>query len=390
MAKLSQIHPLFVAVVQKEEASSLFPQKQKLLGSTLQWRIPPKLSAAEDQSLMSSSIWTASYSVISSNTCPTSSPPFNLLPLPLSWSHSSALAIVVFELFPHILTYHISIHSSRIHTHIYADARCRIHCCLQICTLPSQYKVYGFAILVVKLERIIVSAQILGNKLMVGYDFSADSDTEKFYTEVQEKILARYNKTFDWSLKAKMMGKKAIEAAQVFVEESGISDTLTAEGFLVEREAVLQSLFPTSELMPGASRLIRHLHAKGIPCALATGSQKTHFELKTQKHGKLFSLMHHLVLGDDPEVKQGKPAPDVFLAAAKRFEGSPIDPKKILVFEDAPAGVLAAKNAGMKVVMVPDPRLDSCFYDIADQVLKSLLDLNPSDWGLPPFDNPAS
>lgn len=34
-------------------------------------------------------------------------------------------------------------------------------------------------------------------------------DTEKFYTEVQEIILARYNKTFDWSLNAKMMGKKA-------------------------------------------------------------------------------------------------------------------------------------------------------------------------------------
>ncbi|XP_021810078.1 (DL)-glycerol-3-phosphatase 2 [Prunus avium] len=215
-------------------------------------------------------------------------------------------------------------------------------------------------------------------------------DTEKFYTEVQEIILARYNKTFDWSLKAKMMGKKAIEASRVFVEETGISDTLTAEDFLVEREAKLQSMFPTSELMPGASRLIRHLHEKGIPFALATGSHKRHFELKTQRHGELFSLMHHVVLGDDPEVKQGKPSPDIFLAAAKRFEGAPIDPKKILVFEDAPAGVLAAKNAGMSVVMVPDPRLDSCFYDIADQVLKSLLDLNPNDWGLPPFENPAS
>lgn len=215
-------------------------------------------------------------------------------------------------------------------------------------------------------------------------------DTEKFYTEVQEIILARYNKTFDWSLKAKMMGKKAIEAARVFVEETGISDTLTAEDFLVEREAQLQSMFPTSELMPGASRLIRHLHEKGIPFALATGSHKRHFELKTQRHGELFSLMHHVVLGDDPEVKQGKPSPDIFLAAAKRFEGAPIDPKKILVFEDAPAGVLAAKNAGMSVVMVPDPRLDSSFYDIADQVLKSLLDLNPNDWGLPPFENPAS
>lgn len=77
------------------------------------------------------------------------------------------------------------------------------------------------------------------------------TDTEKFYTEVQEIILSRFNKTFDWSLKAKMMGKKAIEAARVFVEETGISDSLSAEDFLVERESMLQSMFPTSELMPG-------------------------------------------------------------------------------------------------------------------------------------------
>ncbi|GMN52072.1 hypothetical protein TIFTF001_021218 [Ficus carica] len=215
-------------------------------------------------------------------------------------------------------------------------------------------------------------------------------DTEKFYTEVQEIILARFNKTFDWSLKAKMMGKKAIEAARIFVEETGIGNSLTAEQFLVERESMLQSLFPTSELMPGASRLIKHLHAKGIPICLATGSHKRHFELKTQRHSELFSLMHHVVLGDDPDVKKGKPSPDVFLAAAKRFEGGPVNPQKILVFEDAPSGVLGAKNAGTSVVMVPDPRLDSSLHKDADQVLNSLLDFKPSEWGLPPFDTPTS
>ncbi|KAJ8751098.1 hypothetical protein K2173_016279 [Erythroxylum novogranatense] len=186
-------------------------------------------------------------------------------------------------------------------------------------------------------------------------------DTEKFYTQVQEIILARYNKTFDWSLKAKMMGMKAIEAARVFVNETGISDSLSAEDFLVEREDMLRHLFPSSELMPGASRLIKHLHAKGVPICVATGSHKRHFELKTQRHVELFSLMHHIVLGDDPEVKRGKPSPDIFVAAANRFEGGPVDPQKVLVYEDAPSSVLAAKNAGMSVVMVPDPRLDSLY-----------------------------
>ncbi|OVA10228.1 HAD-like domain [Macleaya cordata] len=215
-------------------------------------------------------------------------------------------------------------------------------------------------------------------------------DTEKFYTEVQEIILADYGKTFDWSLKAKMMGKKAIEAAKVFVEETGISDSLTAEQFLVKREDLLLNLFPTSELMPGVNRLISHFRATGVPICVATGSHRRHFELKTQNHGEVFSMMHHVVTGDDPEVTQGKPSPEIFLAAAKRFEGGPVDPSNILVFEDAPSGVAAAKNAGMSVVMVPDPRLDGSFHAAADQVLHSLLDFNPSDWGLPPFNGVAN
>lgn len=98
------------------------------------------------------------------------------------------------------------------------------------------------------------SHNFIGLSALAAYihaDLVSVADTEKFYTEVQEIILARFNKKFDWSLKAKMMGRKAIEAARIFVEESGISDSLSAEDFLVERESMLQDLFPTSELMPG-------------------------------------------------------------------------------------------------------------------------------------------
>ncbi|KAL2502270.1 (DL)-glycerol-3-phosphatase 2 [Forsythia ovata] len=155
------------------------------------------------------------------------------------------------------------------------------------------------------------------------------------------------------------------------------------------KASITHVIFDMDGLLLGADRLVRHLHENGIPISVATGSHRRHFELKTQRHGELFSLMHHIVLGDDPEVKQGKPSPDIFLAAAKRFEGVPVDPHSILVFEDAPSGVLAAKNAGMSVVMVPDPRLDSSFQENADQVLGSLLNFNPSDWGLPPFQSAA-
>ncbi|KAJ0965653.1 hypothetical protein J5N97_026791 [Dioscorea zingiberensis] len=209
-------------------------------------------------------------------------------------------------------------------------------------------------------------------------------DSEKFYTEVQKKILGRFGKTFDWSLKVKMLGKKAIESARLVVEETGLSDVMTPEVYLEEKEEMLQQLLPTTELMLGVKQLVSHLHANGIPICVATGSPASHFKLKTQKHGEIFSMMHHVVTGDDPEVKKGKPSPDIFLAAARRFEGT-VDPRNILVFEDAPSGIAAAKNAGMSVVMVPDPRLDVYHLKEADQVLSSLSDFMPMEWGLPTF-----
>ena len=70
----------------------------------------------------------------------------------------------------------------------------------------------------------------------------------------------------------------------------------------------------------GAERLLRHLHSKGVHIALATSSSRENYELKTTHHGNVFQLFKHIVTGSsDPEVKAGKPAPDIFLICASRF-----------------------------------------------------------------------
>lgn len=74
----------------------------------------------------------------------------------------------------------------------------------------------------------------------------------------------------------------------------------------------------------GAKRLIEHLHKSNVPFALATSSSEENSHLKMQKHQDFFSLFNHKVFGtSDPEVKRGKPMPDIFLICASRFPDNP-------------------------------------------------------------------
>ena len=119
--------------------------------------------------------------------------------------------------------------------------------------------------------------------------------------------------------------------------------------------------------------------------AVATGSSTGTYNLKIQKHGELMKLISHVVTSDDPELKHGKPEPDIFLLTASRFQSVPASSDKVLVFEDAPNGVAAASAARMNVVMVPDTRTDKSLCSKADKVLESLVEFDPVQWGFPEF-----
>ena len=205
-------------------------------------------------------------------------------------------------------------------------------------------------------------------------------DTECFYTRASQAIAQRFGKTFDWSVKSKMIGKKAADSARIFTADLAIP--LTPADYLEERRTLLEAMFPNAQPMPGAVRLTRHLHSCNIPQAVATSSDRRHFELKTSRHRDWFGIFDRLVIGDEPEVRKGKPAPDIFLLAARRLGAAPA---RCLVLEDSPAGLQAALAAGMYAVVVPDPNMDHGEYPGAHQILRSLEEFDLPSWGLPPY-----
>lgn len=101
-------------------------------------------------------------------------------------------------------------------------------------------------------------------------------------------------------------------------------------------------------LIPETISLVRSLKERGIPYAIGTGSIRTGARTTLRSAGieELFPL---LVTPEDVPPGRGKPAPDIFLLAARRMG---VDPAACVVFEDAEPGIRAAQAAGMDSVRV--------------------------------------
>lgn len=97
-----------------------------------------------------------------------------------------------------------------------------------------------------------------------------------------------------------------------------------------------------AELLPGAEALLKRLKTDGVKIALGSASKNAERILARLEIGDYFDARI-----DGTKVSKAKPDPEVFLLAAKNVGAAP---ETCLVFEDAPAGIVAAKRAGMHVV----------------------------------------
>src|SRR5215211_5509902 len=171
-------------------------------------------------------------------------------------------------------------------------------------------------------------------------------DSETVWDEARRTVVARHSGTWKPEATRAMMGMSSPEWAS-YVHGLGVDlpvDEIIAEVLAQVKEAYQREL----PLLPGAPETVRRLAARW-PLGLASSSNRPIIELFVDASG-LRSCFAATVSSE--EVAGGKPAPDVYLEAARRLD---VAPEQCVAIEDSTNGIRSAKAAGMHVIAVPNP-----------------------------------
>ena len=195
-------------------------------------------------------------------------------------------------------------------------------------------------------------------------------DTERIYMKAWKEAAAEAGYVMPDVVLQKTRAVNTKDAARIFEEEIGNGFSYQAVRPIRVRiaEEIIKRESPI--LKPGVLELLAFLEGKGIRLSVAssTNQQGTREHLAESRILDRFEV----VVGGDM-VTNGKPHPDIFLKAAEALGAAP---EECIVVEDSPAGIRAARAAGMKAVLVPDQAaITQEIIDMADVVLNSLLEM---------------
>ena len=135
---------------------------------------------------------------------------------------------------------------------------------------------------------------------------------------------------------------------------------------------IKQGLMANLEPKEGTLELLNALKSQGIPLAVAASNSRQVTERRLTTAG-IRDFFEVLVTEDD--VSEHKPDPAVYAKAAELLG---VTSANCIVLEDAPAGVVSAKAAGMKCIAVETPYVSQDYLLMADRTVASLADVNPS------------
>jgi len=197
-------------------------------------------------------------------------------------------------------------------------------------------------------------------------------DSEQVWDEVREQLVRERGAHWHEGAQREMMGMSSVEWSQYMHDELGLADSPEAISAEVVRrmEERYRSRLP---LIDGAREAVERLAGRW-PLALASSSNREVIDLVLELSG-LAQLFRVTVSSE--EVARGKPAPDVYLEAARRLE---VRPEGCVAIEDSENGIRSAKAARMSVVAIPNPhyRPKDEALALVDVTLDSLAELTPS------------
>jgi HAD superfamily hydrolase (TIGR01509 family) len=196
--------------------------------------------------------------------------------------------------------------------------------------------------------------------------------SEEVWDGVRERYVRERGGRYDEEVQRAMMGMSAPEWSAFLAEDAGVP----AEPEQINRDVValmLEAYERELPLLPGAVETVERIAAE-FPLALASSSNRAIFEEVLQLAG-LTGCFAATVSSE--EVARGKPAPDVYLEAARRLV---VDPNRCAAIEDSHAGIRSAKAAGMRVIAIPNASYppDAEALHLADVTLESLEELTPA------------
>ncbi|MBM7069495.1 HAD family phosphatase [Actibacterium sp. 188UL27-1] len=190
-------------------------------------------------------------------------------------------------------------------------------------------------------------------------------DTERMGMGVAKQVLAQFGFDATDDLLIGMIGHSEVESLRRLRAATGPDFDIT--GYEAARQSAFRARAEQGiPLKPGARELLQHLYDIDMPRAVGTNS-RTDAGLRKLRQSGLDDLIH-VVVGFDA-VPAAKPAPDVFIEAARQLG---VDPKTCIAFEDSEAGATAARAAGAHVVQIPD--ILPTGGDHADLVADTLID----------------
>ncbi|MGQ5606845.1 MULTISPECIES: HAD family hydrolase [unclassified Streptomyces] len=172
-------------------------------------------------------------------------------------------------------------------------------------------------------------------------------DSEPNYYEAGRQTLAEYGvDDFTWTDHEGYVGISTQETVADWKRRYGLRAPVE-ELLAVKNRHYLDLARTSARAYPEMRKFVELLAGEGVPLAVASGSSPEAISAILARTG-LDSLLPTVVSAD--EVARGKPAPDVFLEAARRLGADPAD---CVVLEDAAPGAAAAHAAGMRCIAIP-------------------------------------